>query len=136
MVKNEKKCIEEYKYFWNCYEAENIGDNENPIYSCTKCSESEVIIDEGNRINCQGRYNYNLQYCLKGTKEYINNNDNYKCTECVPNAHLNNESELNVILIHFIVIVYIGVINVMIVVMVILDVLQKKDANIFMKMIN
>lgn len=40
MVKNEKICKEPNEMnLMNCYEAENIGTKEIPIYSCIKCSD-------------------------------------------------------------------------------------------------
>ena len=95
MVKNEKKCTNPHDYQLNtyCQEAENIGDNENPIYSCTNCDSWRVTINEGNRYNCLSRYDYHFQYCSEGIKEHTNNDVDYRCTQCVPNAHLNNESE-------------------------------------------
>ena len=89
MVTNEKICKESYKMnLMNCYEAQNIGTEKNPIYSCIKCyNNSAKIIDKDNRTNCYSRNYNNLSYCLEGA---IDETSEVKCTECVSNAHLNS----------------------------------------------
>ena len=96
MVKNEKICKEiDEMNLMNCYEAENIGTKEVPIYSCIKCYESTVkIIDKNknNRINCysiSSDPDDKLSYCSEG--EIVEGSEE-KCTKCVSNAKLNNNN--------------------------------------------
>ena len=86
MVVNEKVCKSYYdmNLEYLCEEAENIGEEGNEQYSCTKCGDNAAKIQEIGRMNCRYRSGI-LQYCLEGELD----NDNYKCTKCVPNAHLN-----------------------------------------------
>ena len=70
----------------SCDEAENKGDLENPIYSCTKClSDSVKIISPKNLSNCFG-ISEDLAFCSEGV---IDDKEAKNCTKCVENAHFN-----------------------------------------------
>ena len=86
IVKNEGICKSQYEMgLTYCYEAENIGSENNPKYSCTKCDpDTAKITTSQNIVNCYPRRN-NLSYCLEGIEE---KNSNYICTKCIPNSHL------------------------------------------------
>ena len=91
-VINDKICkrtndINLYDY---CNEAENIGEKGNPKYSCTNCYNyvANITVKEDGRTICKYRSG-SLQYCMEGELE----NNNYKCTKCVPNAHFNSDNK-------------------------------------------
>ena len=88
-IKNTKKCRSYSQTNLNsyCLEAENLGTEEEPKYSCTKCaSYSTKIIKSENLIDCYSRSN-KLVYCLEG--ENINE---LKCTKCVENSQFNSSN--------------------------------------------
>ena len=72
-----------------CLEAENIGNEINPKYSCQKCNSSYVKVLTLNGIyDCFPREN-NLIYCLQGKEE---ENKNFTCNKCINNSHLNENN--------------------------------------------
>ena len=72
-----------------CLEAENKGDENNPIYSCTKCEKESVkIINKKNSTNCFGN-SENLAFCSEGV---IDDKETTKCNKCIANAYLNKSN--------------------------------------------
>ena len=72
-----------------CLEAENIGNEINPKYSCLKCNSSYVNILTLNGIYDCFSLDNNLVYCLQGKEE---ENKNFTCNKCVNNSHLNENN--------------------------------------------
>ena len=90
---NDKTCrkTNEINLSNNCLEGINIGNETDPIYTCSKCDNKSALITNLNNIsNCYERSD-NLVYCSKGK---IDNKDNKICTECVSLAHLNKSNEI------------------------------------------
>ena len=88
---NEKKCRRQWEMSLNsnCLEAENLEDEQNPKYSCTKCTINSVnITTYDNRIDCYNRKG-KLAYCLKGEEK---ENHELNCTTCVDNSNLNESA--------------------------------------------
>ena len=70
---------------YGCNKAEDIGDENNPKYSCIKCDFYLTTIKTfQNTTKCRYRSNI-FEYCLEG-REYQNNK--YECIKCVNNSHL------------------------------------------------
>ena len=90
-VINDKICksVYEINLNSNCNEAENIGEEGNPIYSCTNCDDyvAKITVKEDGRTICEYRSG-SLEYCMEGELD----DNNYKCTKCVPNAHFNSDN--------------------------------------------
>ena len=73
-----------------CLEAINLGNETNPLYSCSKChNETARITNKNNISDCYNRTE-NLVYCIEGK---INENSIKNCIKCVKNAHLNSNCE-------------------------------------------
>ena len=91
-VVNDKNCrkLSEINLDDFCLELINLGNETNPLYSCSKCHNEKVRITNKNNISdCYDRTD-NLVYCIEGEKD---DNSNLNCTKCVQNAHLNNKCE-------------------------------------------
>ena len=90
VVRNKKVCRKpEQINLYNCYEAEDIGDDQNPKYSCINCHyNSARITDTQNITQCYSRSN-ELVFCYKGVKD---ENNKLQCKECVDNSHINNNN--------------------------------------------
>ena len=91
LIIDEKRCKKSDEInLQKCYEAKNIGTEENPLYSCIKCFENTTkIIDKNNRIDCFERKNQNLSYCLEGE---IDENNVLRCTKCISNSEFNSNN--------------------------------------------
>ena len=90
-----------YINYYPCQEAENIGNEQNPLYSCTKCYEQlndkiynfifnrtpVKITEENSKQNyCVYYYSHNdLQNCAEATYKIKNGKEIYNCTECKKN---------------------------------------------------
>ena len=89
-IANDKICkkYDDIKRFYNCLEAENLGTNEDPLYSCKICKNDLVLVTINSTLMIKGCYprENNLSYCLKGK---IDENGNTICTQCVENSLLN-----------------------------------------------
>ena len=57
------------RYFSHCVEVINLGTNDNPLYSCSKCYSSYYLYTEEKT---------NISYCI-----YYYNVDNYEETNCI-----------------------------------------------------
>ena len=93
---NEKVCRERNKISlsYNCLEIENIGNLQNPIFSCHKCNSESTLITNiiSGKKNCYER-NFEkdkLSYCLEGE---IDNFGNLNCTKCIKYASLDNSGK-------------------------------------------
>ena len=93
--KNSDFIYQRNKNYEPCQEAENLGTEENPLYSCVKCYEpigSEKIIESNSvkitEINSKLSYclspgiSSNLNYCEEATYKINNGIDFYSCTKC------------------------------------------------------
>ena len=82
-----------YKNYFPCQEAENLGTDDNPLYSCKKCYE--LIYKESNkrpvRITeesskasyCINQSDYKgLEDCTEATYKIQNGKEIFNCTEC------------------------------------------------------
>ena len=88
---NDKICKkpEEMNLSFYCYEAENIGTEQNPIYSCSKCNDYTLNITNSYNINNCYERKGSLINCLEGV---IDKNNNFKCTKCDINGHFNKSN--------------------------------------------
>ena len=79
---------------FSCQEAVNLGTDDNPLYSCTKCNKGSGKLDEDEickitEINsnisfCMAQYkNDALEYCSKATYKIDKGKEIYNCTECI-----------------------------------------------------
>ena len=91
-VINDKTCI----YYpvidlsSGCLEAQNLGNETDPIYSCKKCKEelSIVTVDPSTgKKNCFEKEG-NLIHCIKGK---IDEEEKYICEECSENATITDD---------------------------------------------
>ena len=85
-----------YKDYYPCQEAENLGKEDNPIYSCTKCYEyygdknlknPVRITEEKTKTSfCiyQGIYE-ELKDCTEALVNYKNGKKIFTCTKCIKN---------------------------------------------------
>ena len=88
-IKNEKICKKYYEVNLQsyCLEAENIGTEQTPIYSCINCPIYRTkVVRPGNITDCYAR-EYKYTFCLEGE---IDENNIKKCTKCVPNSQFNS----------------------------------------------
>ena len=89
-----------YNKYYPCQEAENLGTEENPSYSCTKCYE-ELKIDKTNdysyyptkvtEVNSKLSYCivlYTISVCTEATYRINNGIEEYNCTKCINNYYL------------------------------------------------
>ena len=83
-LSNEKRCLvpqtDDINYL--CYEANNIGTEDNPIYSCIKCLDDMIpkIKYKTNKVACEAILGVvGLSNCIEGTK---NENGAIECTKC------------------------------------------------------
>ena len=70
--------------FSTCKEMENIGNNEEIIYSCKECKNNLYIFakkDNNAKICVEPSSSNDLQYCLRSRKEAVGEN-NYTCLQC------------------------------------------------------
>ena len=66
----------------NCY-IENLGTNQNPLYSCKNCFNSDnVLVDAENGTKFCEKKKYELEGCLKATANTSYLNTQYNCSEC------------------------------------------------------
>ena len=96
-----------YKDYQPCQEVDNLGTEENPLYSCTKCYEilnkpnnytTPVRITEksSNVSYCINPKNYSeLDYCTEAIFKIRNGEEEYNCTECVKNYVLTRNKYTN-----------------------------------------
>ena len=90
-VINDKTCrkVNEINLSENCEVAENLGNKENPKYSCYTCKSDYAKVKDSEGIaDCRYKDN-NLVYCSEATK-YSNNE--ISCTKCVDNSHMNDNN--------------------------------------------
>ena len=86
--------IKRYSKYFPCHEAENIGTEDNPLYSCKKClieesKESLKIIEESSKVSfCYYSASVGLPYCKEATYKIKNGEEVYNCTECHKNYDL------------------------------------------------
>ena len=88
-IKNEKICKKYYEVNLQsyCLEAENIGTEQTPIYSCINCPIYRTkVVRPGIITDCYAR-EYKYTFCLEGE---IDENNIKKCTKCVPNSQFNS----------------------------------------------
>ena len=86
-----------YSNYLPCEEAENLGSDDNPLYSCIKCSELLTtdssynppikVTDEDSKISFCLSSKYNNYYlnsdnCLEATIQIKNNEQIINCTKC------------------------------------------------------
>ncbi len=86
-----------YKDYYPCQEAINLGTEDNPLYSCTKCyinitknetSPEPVRITErsSNASYCVNPIKHEeLKYCTEANYRIKNGKGEYNCTECSKN---------------------------------------------------
>ena len=98
---NDNFIYNRYIKYAPCQEAKNLGNEENPLYSCTKCYED---FNTNNPIIKITELNSKLSYCVYSSylHSYLNNpencteathktkdgNDQYNCTKCIKNNDL------------------------------------------------
>ena len=90
-IKNDNICKKYNEINLNgyCLEAENIGNEEEPKYSCSNCPIYRTKVKKlGNITDCYYRQNKYV-YCSEGE---IDENNIGKCTQCVPNSHFNDSN--------------------------------------------
>ena len=90
-ISDEKKCLTPTEINLNskCSEAKNIGTEDNPKYTCLKCTLNTLntyikITDPQNIANCESP-NEQLNNCLEANKD---ENENVECTKCNYNLDL------------------------------------------------
>ena len=82
-----------YKNYYPCQEAENLGTEDNPLYSCKKCYESinkesnkrpVKITEESSKASyCINQSNYEeLKDCTAANYNIKNGKEIFNCTEC------------------------------------------------------
>ena len=76
---NDKEKIFDYNY--NCY-IENIGNDLNPIYSCSKCYESYLPVIIENNVTICILKNYELRYCNESYSDTYYIKPAYNCISC------------------------------------------------------
>ena len=85
------KCIEKNdEEFPNCKEVENLGDDNNPVYSCKECKYWSYIFvekEKGAKECVNPSDSPDLYMCYLGRKESIGEN-NYTCIKCNSNYQL------------------------------------------------
>ena len=88
---------QKYSRFEYCQEVENIGTDDNPLYTCTKCYEDFYrgytylkVTEKTSKLSyCIYTYSdYNLDNCLEATYAIINGKEIYNCTKCDNNYDL------------------------------------------------
>ena len=87
-----------YSNYLPCEEAENLGSDDNPLYSCIKCSEVLTtdssykppikVTDENLKISFCISRSYisdysNYRYCLEATLQIKNGKEVIDCTKCI-----------------------------------------------------
>ena len=87
-VINQNICINQTDFKLSyCEEAENIGTEQNPIYSCIRCiPDYFTLVKQNNKKTCMLRGG-KFSFCLEGE---IDDKNNYICNKCVNNSYLNN----------------------------------------------
>ena len=103
-----------YRFYHNyhnklypCQESINLGTEEKPVYSCTKCyqlNENEKdkniftkIINQNNNLSfCFYHEYYNLYNCTEAINRTINGNEKYDCVKCAKNNNLMYNEEKDV----------------------------------------
>ena len=97
-ISDEKKCLTptEINLNSNCSEAKNIGTEDNPKYTCLKCTLNTLntyikITDPQNIANCESP-NEQLNNCLEANKD---ENENIECTKCNYNLDLYYDTTYN-----------------------------------------
>ena len=105
--KNNDYIYNRYKEFIPCKEAENLGTEDNPLYSCTKCHEGNTIkkndtfpvriIEENSKISyCISPKNYKeLDNCIEALFKIKNGKVEYNCKECSKNYLLTKNKLTN-----------------------------------------
>ena len=82
-----------YSEYYPCQEAENLGTDENPSYSCIKCYEAytgfepPIKVTELNSklsfcLYADYKNNKNLYNCLEATLQIKNGKEVFNCTKC------------------------------------------------------
>ena len=86
-----------YKNYYPCQEVENLGTEENPLYSCIKCyeyvgkkknyKESLRITEMNSKVSYCIELNNNddLKNCKEATYKINNGKEIYNCTKCNKN---------------------------------------------------
>lgn len=103
-LKNRTNCYYQYyisESFDGCRNLINLYTKHNPIFSCEKCQyDYTLIIDENQIQTCKYAEN-DLQFCSKGMKIKIFDEqnqkykDDYNCTECMYNYELEYDNITN-----------------------------------------
>ena len=85
---------QKYIKFYYCQEGENIGTEDNPLYTCTKCYENLgkkkeerfgiKITEENSNISYCVKYNSfkEIENCLQANSKIRNGKQIFNCTEC------------------------------------------------------
>ena len=85
---------QKYNKFYYCQEGENLGTEDNPLYTCTKCYENLgksnqekygiKITEENSNISYCIQFNSykEVEYCLKANTKIKNGKQIFNCTEC------------------------------------------------------
>ena len=88
------------KDLYPCQEAKNIGEKDNPLYSCTKCYDNYIrygqdqnpvkITEENSGVSfCLYRFhNKDLDNCVEATYKIIDGKEVFNCTQCLNKAIL------------------------------------------------
>ena len=82
ITKKNDYIYKRYKAFLPCQEAENLGKEDNPLYSCTKCYERNNITNNYISHTSPVRIteeNSNVSYCISSE----NYEELYNCTEAI-----------------------------------------------------
>jgi uncharacterized protein YneF (UPF0154 family) len=105
-IKNDY-IYQRYNHYSACQEAENIGTEENPLYSCKICYdkfnkyESDRIPVRITEENSNAKYCVNpknievLENCIEATYKIKNGKEEYNCTDCAKNNVLTRNKVTN-----------------------------------------
>ncbi len=107
-----------YNQLYPCQESINLGTDEKPVYSCTKCYQlnknkkdndnnifTKIINPNNNLSFCFNHEYYNLYNCTEAINRTINGNEKYDCVKCAKNNILMYNGEKDVHYCQFIIII-------------------------------
>ena len=92
-----------YDYYYPCQEAENLGSDDNPVYSCNKCYEmygqfgeedeplipAKITDEKANYSICLFTYELDeLTNCTEATYKLKDGKDSFNCIKCYKNNEL------------------------------------------------
>ena len=100
--KNDKFIFEKYLKYAPCQEAENLHTEENPLYSCIKCSEDiknnnvKIIEINSGLSHCFSSGDFvKIKNCIEATYFRKDGDYYFNCTKCIKNYDLVYDSASN-----------------------------------------